>query len=53
MGNVLIMLGLFFIYVSETLWVIMEAQKEREQMSIFEYIICCVPALRVIYLLVE
>lgn len=53
MGNILIIIGLFFIYLSETIWVMMYAEQEREKMSVVDYLICCIPVLRTIYLLIE
>lgn len=53
MGTILICIGLFLIYLSETLWVIMEAQKDRKEMKFLDYLICFIPAVRTIYLLIE
>lgn len=50
---ILILIGLFCIYLSETLWVIMFAETEKKEMTMIDYIVCCIPILRTIYLLVE
>ena len=52
MGTILIYIGLFMIYLSETFWVILEAQKDKKEMKLLDYIICFIPAIRTIYLLV-
>ena len=53
MGTIFIIIGLFCVYLSETLWVIMYAKSEKNKMRWLDYIVCCIPVLRTIYLLVE
>ena len=53
MGTIFIIIGLFCINLSETLWVIMYAKSEKNKMRLSDYIVCCIPVLRTIYLLIE
>lgn len=53
MGTILILIGLFCVYLSETLWVMMYLKSEKENISKLDYFICCIPVLRTIYLLIE
>ena len=52
MGNILMMVGLFLIYVSATIRFLMFMGIERD-LKILDYIIGFIPIIRVVYMMIE
>jgi hypothetical protein len=52
MGIILILIGLFFIYMSTTMWFFMYMEHERK-LKMLDYIIGFIPIVRTIYMMIE
>ena len=49
MGIYFILIGMFLIYLSETFWFINCLKTELEYFDWYDYVICFIPGIRVIY----
>lgn len=52
MGIILILIGLFLIYMSTTMWFFMYMERERK-LKMLDYIIGFIPIVRTIYMMIE